>query len=67
MRVVTAMIASFQYVKSNFVVMIGWAIFISATTFAALMPGFVGLLIVLPLLGHASWHVYRLIVVADEV
>ena len=62
---VTAMITSFQYVTNNFVMMIGWAVFISLSTFAAMVPGFVGLLIVLPLLGHASWHVYRLIVIAD--
>ncbi|OUS34587.1 hypothetical protein A9Q94_15965 [Rhodobacterales bacterium 56_14_T64] len=63
---VTAMITSFQYVSSNFVMMLGWALFIAITTFVALLPGFVGLLLALPLLGHASWHVYRLIVIADE-
>lgn len=63
---VTAMITSFQYVSQNFVLMIGWAIFIALTTFTAMLPGFVGLLLVIPLLGHASWHVYRLIVIADE-
>jgi uncharacterized membrane protein len=26
-----------------------------------MVPGFLGLFLVLPLLGHASWHVYRLI------
>lgn len=58
---VTAMITSFQYVRENPVLMLGWAIMIAAVTFAALMPWFLGLLIVLPLLGHASWHLYRLI------
>ena len=24
----------------------------------AMVPGFLGLLVVLPVLGHASWHVY---------
>lgn len=55
---VTAMIASFAYVKTNFVVMLGWAFFIAAVTFAALLPGFLGLFLVLPWLGHASWHLY---------
>lgn len=63
---VTAMITSFQYVSQNFVLMIGWAIFIAIATFAAMLPGFIGLLLVLPLLGHASWHVYRLVVIADD-
>lgn len=58
---VTAMITSFQYVQQNPVVMLLWAAVIAGMTFAALVPGFLGLLVVLPLLGHASWHVYRLI------
>ena len=57
---VTAMITSFQYVQNNPGPMLGWAIFIAVTTFVALIPWFLGLLIVLPLLGHATWHFYRL-------
>lgn len=33
-------------------------------TFVAMLPGFLGLFIVLPLLGHATWHLYRQIVEA---
>ncbi len=58
---VTAMITSFQYVLQHPLPMLGWAIFIAVATFAAMVPFFLGLLVVLPLLGHASWHVYRLI------
>lgn len=58
---VTAMITSFQYVQDNFVVMIGWGILVAVLTFAAMIPWFLGLFIVLPLLGHASWHLYTLI------
>ena len=57
---VTAMITSFKYVQANPVPMVGWAIFIALATFVALIPWFLGLLIVLPLLGHATWHFYRL-------
>ncbi|MEW2911637.1 DUF2189 domain-containing protein [Leisingera sp. JC11] len=57
---VTAMITSFQYVQQNFVVMMIWAGMIAALTFAALVPWFLGLFLVLPLLGHATWHIYRL-------
>lgn len=56
---VTAMITSFQYVQSNLVVMLLWAALIAGLTFVALMPWFLGLFLVLPLLGHASWHIYR--------
>jgi uncharacterized membrane protein len=31
----------------------------------AMLPWFAGLLIVGPLLGHASWHAYRAAVVVD--
>ncbi|OSQ52107.1 DUF2189 domain-containing protein [Marivita geojedonensis] len=55
---VTAMITSFQYVLQNPVVMLGWGLFIAVVTFLALIPGFLGLLIALPLLGHATWHLY---------
>lgn len=58
---VTAMIASFGYVRDNLVVMLGWGAFIAVLTFLAMIPWFLGLLVVLPLLGHASWHLYRLI------
>ena len=56
---VTAMIASFTYVQGNFLLMMLWAGAISVLTFAALLPGFAGLFLVLPLLGHATWHIYR--------
>ncbi|MDA7966970.1 DUF2189 domain-containing protein [Ruegeria sp.] len=58
---VTAMIASYTYVSANMRVMLIWAAFIAVATFLAMIPWFLGLLVVLPLLGHASWHLYRLI------
>ncbi|WP_293576255.1 DUF2189 domain-containing protein [Phaeobacter sp.] len=58
---VTAMITSFAYVQGHFLVMLTWAFVIALTTFLAMLPGFLGLFLVLPLLGHASWHIYRLI------
>ena len=55
---VTAMITSFQYVMAHPVVMLGWGLFIAVVTFLALIPGFLGLFVALPLLGHATWHLY---------
>ncbi|WP_439522691.1 DUF2189 domain-containing protein [Marivita sp.] len=55
---VTAMITSFQYVMENPILMLGWGLFIAIVTFLALVPGFLGLLVALPLLGHATWHLY---------
>lgn len=62
---ITAMIASIKAVRSSPVVLLGWASFIAVVVFAALLPGFLGLFIVMPLLGHSSWHLYRQMVVAD--
>jgi uncharacterized membrane protein len=58
---VTAMITSFQMVTANPAPMLAWAALIAALTFAAMLPGFLGLFVVLPLLGHATWHLYRLV------
>lgn len=58
---VTAMITSFQTVTNNLVQMMFWAALIAGLTFLALLPGFFGLFIILPLLGHGTWHLYSLI------
>jgi uncharacterized membrane protein len=58
---VTAMITSFQVVMANPLPMLIWAALIATLTFAAMIPGFLGLFLVLPVLGHATWHLYRLI------
>lgn len=55
---VTAMIGSFKVVSAHPLVMIGWAAFIAVMLVLAMVPAFLGLLVVLPWLGHASWHVY---------
>ena len=59
---VTAMITSFSTVTANPGPMMGWAVFIAVATFLALIPAFLGLFLVLPLLGHATWHLYDQIV-----
>ena len=56
---ITAMLTSLSVVKENFVVMLIWAALIAVLSIAALVPMFLGLLIVLPILGHATWHLYR--------
>jgi uncharacterized membrane protein len=56
---ITAMRASLSVTRRNLGVMLVWAFIIAATTFLALLPWFLGLLVVLPVLGHASWHLYR--------
>ncbi|HBG99442.1 MAG: DUF2189 domain-containing protein [Rhodobacteraceae bacterium] len=55
----SAMIASFSVVTRNFATMTGWAALIAVLLAIGMLPGFLGLFVVLPLLGHASWHLYR--------
>lgn len=55
----TAMITSYTTVAQNPKVMFTWAGIIVAILFAGMIPAFLGLLVVLPVLGHASWHMYR--------
>ncbi|MEL6264892.1 MAG: DUF2189 domain-containing protein [Pseudomonadota bacterium] len=61
---VTAMIVSFRTVAASPVVMFAWAAMIGVAIAVASLPMFVGLVVVLPLLGHASWHLYRRLVAA---
>jgi len=56
---VTAIITSFRVVTENPGVMLVWAGMIAVALFAAMLPMFLGLLVVLPLFGHATWHLYR--------
>ena len=56
---ITAIITSFKALSANFAVLLLWAAFIAAALFAAILPFFLGLFVVLPVLGHATWHLYR--------
>jgi hypothetical protein len=40
-----------------------WAAIIAAALIVGSLPLFLGLAVVLPVLGHASWHIYRKVVV----
>lgn len=59
---ITAMIASVQAVTKSPVVMIGWGLVTVAVVLIACLPFFLGLPIVLPVLGHATWHLYTRLV-----
>jgi len=55
---VTAIVTSLTVVRSHPRVMLRWAGTIVVLLVAGMVPAFVGLLIVLPVLGHATWHLY---------
>lgn len=56
---VSAMILSLMSVRKNARMLLIWGLVIAVLTFVALLPALLGLVIVFPLLGHASWHLYR--------
>ena len=62
---ITAMITSFGCVTANPVVMVQWAALIAACLFLGMLPLFLGLFIVLPVFGHATWHLYRRLLPAE--
>lgn len=56
---ISAIIVSLAAVRANGFVLLVWATIIAASLFIAMLPAFLGLLVVLPVLGHATWHLYR--------
>jgi len=59
---VTAMVTSVRAVVTSPVPMIGWAAVIGVLLIVSALPYFLGLLVTLPVLGHATWHLYRRVV-----
>lgn len=56
---VTAGLTSLRLVLSQTGVMLWWGALITVLIVLAMLPAFLGLLIVGPVIGHASWHAYR--------
>ena len=56
---ISAAITSLQVVFGNLGVMVLWGLLLTALVVLALLPWGAGLIVVGPLLGHASWHAYR--------
>ncbi|MFZ5691944.1 MAG: DUF2189 domain-containing protein [Pseudomonadota bacterium] len=60
---VTAMVTSVRAVVRSPVPLLAWAVVIVVLLIVSALPFFLGLIVVLPVLGHASWHLYRRIIV----
>jgi uncharacterized membrane protein len=56
---ITAGLTSLRLVLTQTPVMLFWGLIITLLVAAAMLPWFMGLLVVGPVLGHASWHAYR--------
>ncbi len=65
--VITAIVTSVRTVQQNPVPMLFWAVLIAAFTALGMLALYIGLIVTLPLIGHASWHAYRdLVQFADQ-
>jgi uncharacterized membrane protein len=60
---VTAVALSVSAVAKNTVPLAGWALFVGVALFVSWLPFFLGLFVVLPVLGHATWRLYKRMIV----
>ena len=56
---ISAGLTSLRLVLSQPAVMLCWGALITTLVVLAMLPWFAGLLVIGPVLGHASWHAYR--------
>ena len=54
-----AMLTSFRVIAKSPLVLLGWGFMIAILLLAGSVPAFLGLAVVVPVLGHATWHLYR--------
>ena len=59
---VTAIITSVKTVHGSPVVMLCWGAAVGALTLLATVPMLLGVIVVFPVLGHTSWHLYERLV-----
>ncbi len=60
--VVTAVHTSVRAVLANPMTMAIWGLIVASALLISALPFFIGLAIVLPVLGHSTWHLYRKVV-----
>ncbi len=61
----TAILTSVRAVLANPVTMAMWGVIVAALLLIGSLPAFFGLAVVVPILGHATWHLYRKVVEPD--
>jgi uncharacterized membrane protein len=62
---IDAIRTSLRAVMKNPFTMAAWGLIVAALLVIGSLPLFVGLAVVLPVLGHATWHLYRKVVEPD--
>jgi uncharacterized membrane protein len=60
-----SMVTSLRVVARNPVPMAAWGFIVAVLLALGTIPAFLGLAVVIPLLGHATWHLYRKVIVSE--
>jgi uncharacterized membrane protein len=60
-----ALLTSIRVVVENPMTMALWGLIVATLLFIGSIPFFLGLTVVMPVLGHATWHLYRRAVEPD--
>lgn len=63
--IATAMATSLVAVAKNPLTMALWGLIVAVGLFLGALPLLIGLAVVIPILGHATWHLYRAVVEPD--
>jgi uncharacterized membrane protein len=62
---VDSIVTSLRAVAQNPLPMAVWGLIVALLLVAGSLPLFLGLAVVIPLLGHATWHLYRKVIAPD--
>jgi uncharacterized membrane protein len=60
--IAVAITTSIRAIAQNPITMLLWGLIIAGSLFLGSLPFLVGLAIVMPVLGHATWHLYRRVI-----
>ena len=63
---VTAMLRSVSAVQASPMLFLLWGLMIGVITLMSMVPFFLGLFVTMPVLGHATWHLYHRLLVDTE-
>jgi uncharacterized membrane protein len=63
--IATAILTSLKVVMRNPVTMAAWGLIVAISLALGSLPLFMGLVLVVPILGHSTWHLYRKAVEPD--
>ena len=60
-----AMVTSLRAVAKNPVPMAAWGLIVAVLLVVGSIPFFLGLAVIIPVLGHATWHLYRQVIAPE--